>query len=128
VAQHLMMPDLDGMSPFSVMPAPSTRELEREGRVSYVLLSGRQDDGLWGPIGAVWLSEDGERGGVLVSPWALWEGSEIVRGYRSALRRGWTPQEVYGYWEREVWPRGYTVLEGRTTESLHLLNELVSAL
>ena len=119
---------LDGGSPFSVIVPPSMGELEREGRVSYVLLSGRQDDGLWGPVGAVWLSDDAERGGILVSPWALWEGSEIVRGYRSALRRGWTPLEIYGYWQREVWTRGYTVLEERSAESLYLLNELVSAL
>ncbi|HEU4355576.1 MAG TPA: hypothetical protein VFT27_08310 [Actinomycetota bacterium] len=123
-----MISQLDGGSPFSVIVPPSTGELGREGRVSYVLLSGRQDDGLWGPVGAVWLSDDAERGGFLVSPWALWEGSEIVRGYRSALRRGWTPLEIYGYWQREVWTRGYTVLEERSAESLYLLNELVSAL
>lgn len=127
MTQHVMH-QLDGGSPFSVIRAPGIRELDREGRVSYVLLSGRQDDGLWGPVGAVWLSDDGERGGFLVAPWALWEGSEIVRGYRSALRRGWTPQQIYAYWQREVWTRGYTAREERSAESLFLLNELVSAL
>jgi hypothetical protein len=123
-----VMHQLDGGSPFSLIRGSSTRDLEREGSVTYVLLSGRQDDGLWGPMGAVWLSDDGQRGGFLVSPWALWEGSEIVRGYRSALRRGWTAREIYDYWRREVWTRGYTALEERSAESLYLLNELVSAL
>lgn len=127
MAQQVMH-HLDSTSPFSLFAAPSTRELEREGRVTYVLLSGRRDDGLWGPVGAVWLSDDSERGGFLVSPWALWEGSEIVRGYRSALRRGWTAQEISTYWQREVWTRGYTALEERSAESLYLLNELISAL
>lgn len=115
-------------SPFSVVESPTTAQLGSEGRVSYLLVSGKQDDGLWGPIGALWLSEDGLRGGFLVNPWALWEGSEVVRGYRSALERGWTPEVIYGYWHREVWPRGYTIDEQREAETLFLLNELVAAL
>jgi len=119
---------IDVGSPFSILPAPTTGQLRTEGRVRYLIMSGRQDDGVWGPMGALWLSEDGERGGFLVSPWAIWEGSEIVRGYRSALRRAWTPGEIYAYWQREVWPRSYTVSPEHDAESLYLLNELVSAL
>lgn len=122
------MINLDGHSVFSLVDAPTIDQLETEGRVRFLLLSGRQDDGLWGPLGALWLSEDGTRGGFLVNPWALWEGSEIVRGYRSALERAWTPEQVYSYWQREVWPRAYTVDEEREAESLSLLNELVAAL
>jgi hypothetical protein len=122
------MVNLDGTSPFSLVESPTTEQLETEGRVGYLLVSGRQDDGLWGPIGVLWLSEDGCRGGFLVDPWALWKGSEVVRGYRSALERGWTPESIYDYWQREVWPRGYTIDPERESESLLLLNELVAAL
>jgi len=122
------MINLDDRSAFSVVEAPTMVQLETEGRVRFLLVSGKQDDGLWGPIGALWLSEDGERGGFLVNPWALWEGSEIVRGYRSALERAWSPSQIYAYWQREVWPRAYIVDEERPAGSLLLLNELVAAL
>ena len=120
--------DLNRPSAFSLVRSPTTLQLETEGHVRYLLVSGRQDDGLWGPLGALWLSADEARGGFLVHPWALWEGSEIVRGYRSALERAWTPAHIYAYWQREVWPRAYIVDEERSAESLYLLNELVAAL
>lgn len=115
-------------SPFALAEEPGAPQLEAEGAVRYLLVSGRQDDELWGPVGALWLSEDGERGGVLVNPWALWSGSEIVRGYRSALERGWSPADVYGYWQREVWRGSYTVDHERGAETLVLLNELMAVL
>jgi len=115
-------------SPFAYADAPSPRYLESEGAVRYLMLSGKQDDGLWGPIGTIWISKDERRGGFLVNPWALWEGSEIVRGYRSALERGWTHPQIFSYWKGEVWPRGYVVDEARETETLMLLHELVAAL
>ncbi len=118
---------LEPTSPFSLVRSPTTKELETEGPVRYVVVTGRQDDGPLGPIGAIWLSEDRTRGGFLVHPWALWEGSEFVRGYRSALRRHWTPAAIYGYWRREVWPRSDRE-EEHQAESLRLLNELVAAL
>ncbi len=118
---------LDG-SPLSIVPGPSAVEVRSEGPVRYLVISGRQDDGLWGPLGALWRSEDAERGGFLVHPWALWEGSEMVRCYRSARAHGWTPEEIYRYWQREVWPGGYVVDEERTAASLMLLAELVAAL
>jgi hypothetical protein len=91
-------------------------------------MNGRQDDGTWGPVGALWLSDDGERGGFLVHPWALWEGSEFVRGYRSATGRGWTPATIYRYWLGESW-RGSNVAEGELrAETLLLLNQLISSL
>jgi hypothetical protein len=120
--------NLNRTSAFSIAESPTTAQLETEGPVRYLLVSGRQDDGLWGPLGALWLSADETRGGFLVHPWALWEGSEIVRGYRSALERAWTPAQVYAYWQREVWPRACLVDEERSAESLYLLNELVAAL
>jgi len=115
-------------SPFALLEELTTDELRSEGAVRYLLVNGRQDDGLWGPLGALWLSEDRLRGGFLVNPWALWAGSEIVRGHRSALARDWTPEAIYGYWQREVWRGTYGVDQERPASSLALLSELVSAL
>jgi hypothetical protein len=114
-------------SPFAFAEPPTTRALETEGPVRYVLVHGRQDDGAWGPLAAVWRSEDGERGGVVVDPWALWAGAEIVRGHESAVRRGWSSEQVYAYWQTEVWP-GQVVDDERTAGSLRLLSELIAAL
>ena len=119
---------IDLESPFSLAEDVASPELETEGRVRYVVVTGKQDDGLWGPIGALWVSEDGRRGGFLVNPWALWEGSEIVRGYGSALERGWTPEQIYRYWDHEVWPGSYVVDEEREAQTLVLLHELVAVL
>jgi hypothetical protein len=119
---------IDSLSPFTLARDPSLELLSTEGLVRYLVLSGKQDDELYGPIGALWLSEDGERGGFLVSQWALWEGSEFVRGYRGALRRGWTPRSIYEYWRDEVWPGLYTIDEEREADTLLLLHELVTAL
>ena len=115
-------------SPFAMLDAPTSASILTEGPVRYLLVSGRQDDGSWGPVGAIWLSEDGRRGGFLVSPWALWAGSELVRGYRSALARRWSPAEVYGYWRAEVWPGAHVVDEERDAGSLRLLADLIEAL
>jgi hypothetical protein len=119
---------IDLTSPFTTADDLTTPELESEGRVGYLVVHGKQDDGLWGPVGALWLSEDERRGGFLVNPWALWEGSEVVRGYRSSLERGFTPATIYRYWQREVWRGSYTVDEERDAETLFLLHELVDVL
>jgi len=119
---------IDPESPFALADDLTAPELEAEGRVRYLVVTGKQDDGLWGPIGALWVSEDGRRGGFLVNPWALWEGSEIVRGYRSALERGWTAEDVYRYWRNEVWPGSYVVDDEREAQTLRLLHELVAVL
>jgi hypothetical protein len=119
---------LGSRSPFSLVRPPTSLDLHPEGRVRYLVMNGRQDDGTWGPVGALWLSDDGERGGFLVHPWALWEGSEFVRGYRSATGRGWTPATIYRYWLGESW-RGSNVAEGELrAETLLLLNQLISSL
>jgi hypothetical protein len=119
---------IDLTSAFALAETPSAPELETEGRVRYIVVRGRQDDGLWGPVGALWLSRDEQRGGVLVNPWALWGGSEIVRGYRGALERHWSAEQIYTYWQREVWVGPYTVDDEREAETLLLLSELVNVL
>jgi hypothetical protein len=119
---------IDLESPFALAEDLSAPQLEAEGRVRYLVVTGKQDDGLWGPIGALWVSQDGRRGGFLVNQWALWEGSEIVRGYGSALERGRDAEEIYRYWGTEVWPGSYVVDEEREAQTLMLLHELVAVL
>jgi hypothetical protein len=115
-------------SPFSLVRLPTSVELAPEGKVRYLMMHGKQDDGVWGPVGALWISEDEERGGFLVHPWALFEGSEFVRSYRSAELRDWTPPAIYRYWQEEVWRGTYTADEESTASTLVLLNELLSSL
>jgi hypothetical protein len=79
-----------------------TPDLLSEGPVRFLLVSGDQDDGAWGLVGSFWLSIDGERGGFVVSPDAIWSGSEVVRSYKSALERGWDHEQIYAYWQRQV--------------------------
>ena len=119
---------LGSRSPFSLVRLPASFELESEGRVLYIVMNGKQDDGIWGPVGALWLSADGQRGGFLVHPWALWEGSEFVRSYRSATERGWTPTSIYRYWQDEVWRGTYAAEPELEAQTLLLLNELLSTL
>jgi hypothetical protein len=129
--------DASGTGRPPVEPSPFATELDdvslsdmREaGPVRYLIVSGRRDDGLWGPIGALWLSEGAERGGFLVHPWGTHLGSEMVRGYRSALRRGFTADMIYGFWRSEVWiGSNLHVDEERVACSLALLNDLLGAL
>ena len=115
-------------SAFAVAEMPRSSDLDRERRVRFLVVSGRQDDASWGPVGAMWLSEDGARGGFLVHPYALWNGSEIARSYRSAQRRGWRPQTIFDYWSNEIWRGPYSVDEEQKAETLALLAELVNAL
>lgn len=119
---------LEPSSPFALLDRPIPLELETQDPVRYLLVNGRQDHGVWGPIGAVWLSEDRQRGGFLVSQWAVWAGSEIIRGHRSAADRGWTPESIYRYWLGELWRGTHSIDEERHAESLALLSDLVAAL
>jgi hypothetical protein len=76
--------------------------LRAEGAVRYIVVSGDRDTGAWGVVGALWNSLDGNRGGFLVNPNALYTGSEMVKNYRSALRRGWSHEEIYRYWQERA--------------------------
>ncbi len=81
-------------------PAP-VPEMRSVGPVQYMFVHGRRDEGeVWGVIGAFWRTLDGEQGGFIVHPAALWAGSEMVRSYRGALQRGWTPDLTYTWWRR----------------------------
>ncbi len=73
--------------------------LRAEGAVRYIVVSGDRDSGAWGVVGAFWISLDGNRGGFLVNPNALYTGSELVKSYRGALRRAWSHEDIYRYWQ-----------------------------
>lgn len=113
-----------------VTDAVTFPELRSEGRVHYLVTSGERDSGAWGVIGAFWLSWDGERGGFLVNPNALYIGSEMVRSYRGALRRGWTNEEIYRYWQGRVGRRNERLKVDRQqqADSLMRLNQMISSL
>ena len=115
-------------SAFAVAEAPTSGDLQTDGRVRFLVVSGIQDDTLWGPVGAMWRSDDGRRGGFIVNPYARWAGSEIARGYRSALGRGWTHAGIYEYWSGEIWRGSYAVDDEQSAETLSLLLDLVRAL
>jgi hypothetical protein len=115
-------------SPFA-LETPSWPELEAEREVRYLLVSGRQDDGVWGTIGAVWLSQDGARGGFLVHPLAIERGSEMARSHRGALARGFTPASIFEYWAREPWTGANVVVDAeRRAGTLVLLAALLDVL
>ena len=82
-----------------------------EGPVRFLLVSGELDDERWGLVGAFWLSIDGARGGFLVAPPAIWQGSEMARSFRSAVARGWTPEEIYRYWQHQVGATGTIMID-----------------
>jgi hypothetical protein len=67
------------------------------------------------------------RCGFLVNPYALWNGSEIARGYRGALARGWEAEAIFGYWSYEICRGSFSVEDEQVIETLGLLAELVNA-
>jgi hypothetical protein len=117
-------------SPFATPPASTTLpHLATEGRVRFLLVSGERDDTTWGLVGAFWLSEDGARGGFVVSPDSLWHGSEMIRSYRGALGRGWSDQRIFEYWEAQTGSLGtYMVDPEKTAETLFEVARTVGAL
>jgi hypothetical protein len=90
----------DETSPLAPVRDPiGPHEALSEGPVRFLLVSGRTDSDRWGLVGAFWLTIEGHRGGFLVSPGAIWRGSEMVRSLRRAVERGWTHEEIFGYWQ-----------------------------
>jgi hypothetical protein len=117
-------------SPFST-PESSTMlpALATEGPVRFLLVSGERDDATWGLVGAFWLSEDGARGGFVISPDSLWHGSEMVRSYRGALTRGWSDRRIFEYWAAQTGSMGTYMVDpeqraGTLNEVAHLVDAL----
>ena len=100
-----------------------------EGPVRFLLVSGAQDHGDWGLVGAFWLSIDGRRGGFLVCPEAIWPGSEMVRSVKSALLRGWNHEQVYRWWQERVGVAGSVMIDPQQhADSLFQVARRVGAL
>jgi len=91
-----------------ILPSP---ELLSRGPIRYLLVAGEDDTGAWGLVGAFWRTIEGGEGGFLVSPDAIWAGSEMVRSYRGALARGWTVEQIYGYWQAHVGVSGRLLID-----------------
>lgn len=99
-------------SPLAALREPiAAPDALAEGPVRYLLVSGAQDAGRWGLVGAFWLSIEGKRGGFLVSPDSIWQGSEMVRSIRSAVDRGWSHEDVYRYWQGQVGAAGMFMID-----------------
>jgi hypothetical protein len=108
---------------------PTVLGVLAEGPVRYLLVSGDLDDAGWGVTGAFWLSIDGERGGFVVSPEALWTGSEMARSYRRALEREWDPERIYRYWQTQVGIAGAVMVDPQQhADSLLQIHKRVGAL
>jgi hypothetical protein len=100
---HVVHVGIEGDSPLAGLTHPvAAAAALAEGPLRFLLVSGEQDDGGWGLVGAFWLSIDGSRGGFLVAPDAIWQGSEMVRSLTSAMRRGWSHEEIYRWWQAQV--------------------------
>jgi hypothetical protein len=102
--------------PTDVSPLATVREFVPSGQlldgpIRYLLVAGELDDGRWGSIGAFWRTIDGASGGFLVSPDAIWAGSEMVRSVRSAQARGWTIERIYAYWQAHVGVAGRSMID-----------------
>jgi len=95
----------------AVREGVSTPDSLSEGPVKFLLVSGQLDDVRWGLVGSYWVSIDGARGGFVVSPDAIWSGSELVRSYKGALSRGWDPERVYNYWQDQVGMAGRFMID-----------------
>ncbi len=106
------MPEDTEDSPLATLRGilPSAHVLS-DGPVRYLLVAGERDDGMWGLIGAFWRSIDGAKGGFLVSPDAIWAGSEMVRSFRGAQARGWTVERIYAYWQAHVGVSGRLMID-----------------
>jgi hypothetical protein len=108
---------------------PTVLSVLTEGPAVCLLASGDLDDGSWGVVGAFWLSDDSERGGFVVSPEALWTGSEMARSYRHAVDRGWSPGAVFAYWETQIGVTGNLMLDPpQHVDSLLHIHRRVGAL
>lgn len=102
----------DQLSPLAAVHEPVTEPSALSmGPVKFLLVSGQLDDGRWGLVGAYWVTIDGSKGGFVVSPDAIWTGSELVRSLRGALTRGWDDDTIYSYWRSQVGMAGKVMID-----------------
>ena len=110
--ERSMQPSYTDVSPLAAVRdlLPEAQTL-LDGPVRYLLVAGNRDDDSWGCLGAFWRSIDSGEGGFLVSPDAVWAGSEMVRCVRSARARGWTMERIYAYWQANVGISGRIMID-----------------
>jgi len=108
--------------------SPASRILS-EGQVRFLLVSGPRDDTTWGLVGAIWLRAEGDEGGFLVSPDAVWSGSEIAHNYKNAVSRGWTDEDIFTYWGDHTGATGDLMVDSeQEAESLFLVARQVGVI
>ena len=112
-----------GRSPFASAERVDPELLRTEGRVRYLLVRGA-GSGV-GVVGAIWVSDDGLRGGVIPNPDGVWAAGELIRNHRNAVERGWSPLRIFSYWRENVEPLGYEIGSPETAESLRELKARV---
>ena len=103
----------------TILPGGGTDSIDGGAGFDTVLVRGTDEGRDLGVVGAIWVSEDGERGGVVPNPEAGWAGAELARNHRGALERGWTPARIFEYWRQtadEVW--GLQIEPGERAQSL----------
>ena len=109
-------------SPLARLQGSPAARILSEGQVRYLLVSGPRDDTTWGLVGAIWLRPNGEDGGYLVSPDAVYSGSEIAHNYKNAMSRGWTEEEIFNYWGDHTGASGDLMVDAeQEAESLFLV-------
>ena len=109
-------------SPLARVHGSPSASILSEGQVRYLLVSGPRDDTTWGLVGAIWLRFEGDEGGYLVSPDAIWSGSEIAHNFKNAVSRGWTEEEIFNYWGDHTGATGDLMVDSeQEAESLFLV-------
>ena len=98
-----------GRSPFAIAERVDPDLLRTEGQVRYLVVHGAREGSSLGVIGAIWVSEDGARGGVIPHHDATWSAGELIRNHQGALERGWSPQRIFAYWRETVEPWGVEI-------------------
>lgn len=116
-----------GRSPFAVAERVDPQLLRTEGRVRYLVVRGAREGSDLGVVGAIWVSEDGLRGGVVPHPGAAWSAGELIRNHQGAVERGWSPLRIFAYWRETVEPWGVEIDPPEVAETLRVLTARIEA-
>ncbi|MGH2637215.1 MAG: hypothetical protein ACRDHU_13860 [Actinomycetota bacterium] len=108
-------------SPFAAAGRVDAELLRTEGQVRFLLVRGAREGASLGVVGAIWVSEDGARGGVVPHPDGGWSAGELIRNHQNALERGWSPLRIFAYWRESVEPWGVEIDPPESAESLREL-------
>lgn len=117
-----------GRSPFTATGRIDPELLRTPGRVRYLIVRGAREGSSLGVLGAIWVSEDGERGGVIPHPEGAWSAGELVRNHRGAIERGWSPLRIFAYWRESVERWGVEIDPPAFAESLRELKGRIDSM